>query len=345
MPKIKLLFVTNQLGIGGTEKTLQILCKYLDKSKFDVYVCGRLTGGIRQAEIEKYSVPVYIKPPSVDRLIRELKIDIYHVHRAGDYEPGTLPQRKPSGLKIVETNVFGELDMGENYLIDCHIFVSKFCRDRYLRRYCQFHNKCYEVIYNPVDFDEFPIAERKFHCAFGNLNRPDDQKWHELGIRIIPKVIRKVSNARCYLMGATDRVRGLIQSFGVQDHVYYLPPSLDVAAFYNQVDVFTHASKAGESFGCVIAEAMANKIPVVTLNMPQYKKGNAQAELVEDQVNGFVCKTESQYASAVIELLENHRLREKLGEQAYQKAQDCFDAWKIAKKLESLYVALMDTKF
>lgn len=345
MSKIKVLHAADILGIGGSEKTLQILCKYLDKSKFDVYVCGRHGGGVRAAEIEKYGIPVYLKPDNIDSLVQELKIDIYHAHRSGHYDPGSLPRKKLPGLKIVETNVFGELDIVENYLIDCHIFVSEWCLKKYLERHCQFHNKLYKVLYNPVDFEEFKEEyDRPFHNTYGRLSRADDQKWHDVCLKIIPRVIKKIPDARCHLMGVTERIHRMIQSMGVMDSVVVHENSLDVALFYQQVDVFTHASRVGESFGCVIAEAMANRVPVVTLRLPE-RKNNAHVELVDHKVNGFVCRTQSQYASAVIELLQNHPLRERFGEQAYQKARDCFDARKIVSRLQSLYTELMDTKF
>jgi glycosyltransferase involved in cell wall biosynthesis len=117
---------------------------------------------------------------------------------------------------------------------------------------------------------------------------------------------------------------------------------LDVAKLYERLDVFTHGARIGETFGCVIAEAMANRIPVVTLSTP--RKPNAQAELVDHKINGFVCHTQWQYANAVIELLQDHSLRKRMGEQAYQKASECFDARKIVSRLESLYFELMDTR-
>ena len=34
---INILEVSNSLGLGGTEKTMQIFCKYLDRSKFTIF--------------------------------------------------------------------------------------------------------------------------------------------------------------------------------------------------------------------------------------------------------------------------------------------------------------------
>src|SRR2546425_9615360 len=101
MAKIRVLQACNQLGIGGTEKTIQVFSKYLDRSRFEVYACGLRAGGPRVAELEKLGVPVIVVPPDLETLIRDLKVDIYHVHRAGDYEPGTLPRKHNGRPRIV----------------------------------------------------------------------------------------------------------------------------------------------------------------------------------------------------------------------------------------------------
>ena len=39
--KIKIAFYCNQLSIGGTERSMELFCKYLDREKFDVYVISK----------------------------------------------------------------------------------------------------------------------------------------------------------------------------------------------------------------------------------------------------------------------------------------------------------------
>jgi len=339
--KVRVLHCCNVLDLGG-EKSILVHAKYADKSKFEVFVCGRVQGGRRVAEFQKQGIPVYIAPQSIDELLKELSIDIYHVWRSGDYEPGSLPRQKPKSLKIVETNIFNAVDHGENHLINCHLFPSEFCKQKYLRTYGAFHGKRYETLYHPIDFEEFPWQPKPFQATFGRVSRSDDQKWHDICVKIIPKVFQKIPEAQCLIMGATEKKLALMRSLGVLERVQLCENSLDVASFYRRLDVFTHGSRVGETFGCVIAEAMANRLPVVTISTPQRKKSNAQAELVEHNVTGFVCRFTWQYADAVIELLENHTLRERFAERGYEKARDQFEAAQLTRKLEALYTELMD---
>ena len=332
----------NQLGIGGTEKTIQIFAKYLDRTRFEVFACGLLGGGHRVQELERLGVPVFIKPPDLNALVKDLSIDIYHVYRAGDYEPGTLPQKPYGRPKIVETNVFDAIDHGQNLLIDVHVFFSEWCRQDYLSKYCRFHGKRYEVLYGPIDFEEFPQVRREFSRTIGRCSRADDQKWHQVCVDMLPKVWRKVPQMRCRFRGATDRVRARLRSLNIDDRVELSDPTVGVADFYAGLDVYTHGARVGEGYGVVIAEAMANSLPVVTIATPQRKKCNAQGEVVDHNVTGFVCRFEYQYADAVIELLQNHDLRKQFSQRGYEKAREEFEASKLTRKLEGIYCDLMD---
>jgi glycosyltransferase involved in cell wall biosynthesis len=342
MATIRVLQACNQLGIGGTEKTLQIFSKYLDRSRFEVFACGLLAGGPRVQELERLGIKVMIRPPDLNALIAELKIDIYHVYRAGDQEPGTLPYKQHGWPKIVETNVFNAIDPVGTTVIDAHVFFSGWSRDDYLGKYGRFHGKNYAVLYGPIDFEEFPRKPREFSWTIGRCSRADDQKWHTVCVDILPKVWRKVPEMRCRFRGATPRIQARLQELGIEDRVELSEPTVNVADFYQGLDVYTHGARVGEGYGVVLAEAMASALPVVTIATPQRKKCNAQAEVVEHNVTGYVARYGWQYAAAVIELLQNPRLREQFGQRGYEKAREEFEASKLTRKLERLYTDVMD---
>jgi glycosyltransferase involved in cell wall biosynthesis len=198
------------------------------------------------------------------------------------------------------------------------------------------------VLYNPVDFSELTSGSKAFNFTIGRCSRPDDQKWHDVCLNSLPKVFRKVPQARCVIQGATERVKAKLSGLDLNGRVELFEPSIQVKDFYRRLDIFIHGSRIGETFGCVIAEAMAYGIPVVTLSTPQRKKANAQAELVEHNVTGFVCRWQWQYACAVIELLRNEELRIAFSRRSYEKAREQFDASLLTKQLEQIYFDMMD---
>ncbi len=342
MSKIKVLQAVSRLEIGGTEKALQVFCKYLDKSRFEVIACGWQQGGCRVEELKNLGIPVIVGPVDIDEVVREYKIDICHVHRSGHYEPGSLPTKQRGWPKIVETNVFHDFDPIEGQSIDHHFFVSEFSRKRHLEKNRLQPESRYDVLYNPVDFEEFSERPQNFSSTIGRCSRADEAKWHKVCIDCLPKVLRTVPEAKCVIQGIPDIMRERLARLSMGERVQVFEPTVYVQEFYRRIDVFIHGARVGETFGCVIAEAMANKIPVVTLSTPRGKKSNAQVELVEHGTTGFVCRWSWQYANAVIELLKNHDLRERFARQGYEKAREQFEASRLTRKLENVYNSLMD---
>ena len=145
-------------------------------------------------------------------------------------------------------------------------------------------------------------------------------------------------------MGISEQKKTLLDSLRLTDQVRLYDTSPNVSPFYQNLDVFTHGSRVGETFGCVIAEAMANRLPVVTISTPQRKKSNAQSELVEDGVTGFVRRFEWSYGNAVIELLRNEPLRTRMGQLGYEKAREQFEASRLTRKLEQYYSDVLDMR-
>jgi len=342
MSKIKVLQAASRLAIGGTEKALQVFCKYLDKSRFEVIACGWQQGGCRVEELKKLGIRVIVGPVDINKVVRDHKIDICHIYRSGHYEPGSLPDKSKGWPKIVETSIFHDFDPVEGERIDCHLFMSEFSKSRYVNRGPKRSHVQYEVMYNPVDFEELLPKPRDFSNTIGRCSRADEAKWHKVCIDCLPKVFRKVTEAKCIIQGMPDMMRERLAHLSLGERVQVFEPTVNVQEFYRRIDVFIHGARVGETFGSVIAEAMANKIPVVTLSTPRGKKCNAQVELVEHGMTGFVCRWSWQYANAVIELLKNHDLRERFARQGYEKAREQFEASRLTRKLEEVYISLMD---
>jgi len=167
MGKIRVLMACNLLDIGGTEKAIQIFSKYLDKSRFEVVACGRLGGGCRVDELRRFGISVIVGPVDINEVVKDCKIDIFHVYRSGHYEAGSLPEKRNGSPRIVETNVFHDFDQVENERVDWHLFMSQFSRNRYRYQRGENPRARYDVLYNPVDFEEFPFEKKCFSHTIG----------------------------------------------------------------------------------------------------------------------------------------------------------------------------------
>ena len=76
---------------------------------------------------------------------------------------------------------------------------------------------------------------------------------------------------------------------------------------YSRYSVFWLAS-TNEGFGLVLAEAMANKTPVITT-----KWGEAVSEIVSHGKTGYIAHSAEEFASYSIRLLEDESLRDEMG--------------------------------
>lgn len=337
---INVVEVVNRLGLGGTEKTLKVLAKHLDKNAFRVKIlCLRKTDGPTKSDVEKFTgCEVY---DDRDSLFQDFKPDIVHVHRAGSAEEErNLTAFRDHGVKtLIETNVFGKIDQSpEEALIDCHLFVSYFC----IKRYTDLVGKPlvsdrYKVLYNPIEVPPESAIDTAKKFSIGRISRADQWKWSDLQIEMFPHVLKRFPNLRYRINGETDAIREKFRQLGVEKNIDYLGPLRDgesLKKFYNSIDVFAHGS-AGESFGLTIAEAMSFGRPVVTHNT--FGNDNAQAEVVDHCVTGYVTNNVNEYVLCVCELMRNDELRRQLGRNAREKVVRVYRAETITRGLEEVF--------
>jgi len=362
------LQVSRNLGIGGTEKTLQLFSEYLNKNVFTVIVCAWDKGGIRGDYLKSLGFKVIYIHNNLRELVslmRNEKIDIVHIHRSGLNEPLVIQAARIAGVPvIVETNVFGFIDESrwEKY-IDCHLFVSKFCAVRYKywrglpwEEFFQRHR----VLYNPIDLstiDSYHLTRDKTKelrkqygipsdaPVIGRVGRPDPAKWSPLG-KVLEKIFKRIPEARFIAKGAPMPIIDDIQKRrALRNKVIFLPPSPEerkVIEFYSIVDVFIHSARIGESFGLVIAEAMACGKPVVSKSTPL--RDNAQVELIDHGQNGCIVYYANSFADATVDLLLNDEKRSQMGRAARKKVEYNYNVKMLTLQLEKLYIELLERK-
>lgn len=417
--KIGVVHVVKSLGLGGTEKTAQLLAGGLDRSIFSPVLLA-LADGPRRPLAEAAGLPVYVCSDLL-RALDRLDPDIVHVHRAGWPEPGLMrpialyraerARRRQvarddgerftgaapetglagatgavgvvgatgaapatgfagaagaagavgaaggvgatgpagaAGVAVVETNVFGRHDPSPSgCVVDLRLFVSLFC----LRRYEAVHGpprpgSRHEALYNPVDTDFFAARcpDRELAATvLGRLSRPDPGKWSPLALEILPLLAARLPDFAWRVVGATDEARAYVAAHGLSGRVAFLDPITDeegLAAFFNSISVLAHANATGETFGLVIAEAMAAGLPVVTHPCPP-PRDNAQVELVEHGRTGFVATDAPGYAEAVARLLTDPELARSMGRAGRDKARREFSLPLLAGRLGELYLELL----
>jgi glycosyltransferase involved in cell wall biosynthesis len=365
--KIRVLQAAKSLGLGGTEKTLQIYTRSLDKDLFDVSVCGFLEGGVRGDQLRDEGYDVFVAEGSQDaisRYLRDKQFHIVHVHRHGQ-EAEVVMAAKAAGVPvIVETSVFGRPDFGPAQdAIDVTCHISKMTAIRYWAWTKmldeEFRRRC-RVLYYPIEMESMAgaavtsseIEELRGKLGIGagarvigRIGRPDPTKWAvPFTIKMMQRLVRSVPGVVYAAMGAPDELKRAAKRAGLEKHFAFAEPSADeteVATFYRLLEVMPYAS-IGESFGLVIAEGMGMGLPVVVLSTPM--RDNAQIELVDHGRTGLVAHDAKGFASAVARLLTDPALSERLGRAAQEKVREHYAAERVICSLENLYADLLERK-
>jgi glycosyltransferase involved in cell wall biosynthesis len=348
-PRIRVLHAAPSLGLGGTEKTAQLLAQHLDRATFEVALYSP-SDGPRGRALREAGIPTYVGPDLLDTLAR-FRPQIVHLHRAGWPEPGLLRSLRlcPPAV-VVETNVFGRHDpTPAARIIDRHLFVSGFCA----RRYAAVHgldvsSPAYGVLPNPVDtdaFDAYPWRRDFSRPRVGRISRPDPGKWSRIALEFWPELLRRTPEARYLVVGGTDQAKSFMAERGLAHSVEWREPVEDdnaLCAFLDDVSVLAHGNDTGESFGLVIAEAMAAGLPVVT-HPAEGLKDNAQCELVVHGRTGLIAANAGEYARAVAWLLDHPAEAAAMGRLGRERAA-AFRAQDVARRLGEVYLELLYAK-
>lgn len=348
---VRVLHVADSLGIGGTEKVMQLLVTHLDTGRFHPAVFSPRDGE-RAGQIRARGIDTFVGGDLL-AILENFKPHIVHIHRAGWPQPEMLrPLQLARIPAVVETNVFGRHDPSPAAeIIDRTLFVSEFCLNRFAQETgTTIEGSRYAYLYNPVDTDAFaPHAEQDRDYSLpsaGRISRPDPGKWSSLALEFLPEAIKAIPDFRYHVIGAIPEAHAYVERHGLHKHVLFHDPvttDAEIGAFLDGVSLLAHANDTGESFGLVIAEAMACGLPVVT-HPSQGLRDNAQLELVEHGVTGLVAATADEYARAVIHLLTHPDEARRMGQAGRDKAVRLYRAQTITRQLETIYEDLLARK-
>lgn len=311
---MSILFITNELGYRGTPRYL-INCATLAKKAGHAVLIWALTeGGVSEQACAELGLPVQIGF-SADALNAAIKFAprIVHIHRAGgvsDRDNALLRQLKETtNCRVLETNVFGTADLTRNSPIDLHAHISRWDLWRWRHWFWPIRKP---GIYLPYCIDttafrprpelakafreEHQIAAQAF--VVGRLGKTD---WSE-----VRKAVQTAMKANPRIVFATvDDYAGNNEDFSIWPqelqsriiHVQRLQGAEQLSAFYSACDLTMNFSPIGESFGYVVAEAMACGTPVIAQSKP--RNDNAQIELADSRYGGYPVK-DAQAAAQVI---------------------------------------------
>jgi len=227
-----------------------------------------------------------------------------------------------------------------------HLFIcnSNAVRKHYLDQ--GLHEKNVRVVHNGVDLSKFTPGNRKRDQRSDpriiSIGRLIEWKGHHIFIRAASQVRAKYPSARFILVGSgpyETELKNLAESLGVTDAMVYTGYLSDIRNALEESDIFVHCSINPEPFGRTIIEAMAMGKATIAANL------GAVPEIITDGVDGILIPPDDPevLAKTVIRLLENEKLREKLGAAARRKIEEKFDIKFYVTKIENIYQEILNT--
>lgn len=350
--KIKVLHHLRHLGLGGTEKTCELFLSYLDPQKFELHLVWENSGPRRdrfvrlKPELTMWNVS-RDNPDSLNAVLQVVQPDIMHVYRSGFPE---WPWPHAWVPHFVETNVFGFIDGDQR--VSRSLFMSKWLMKHATGRLPEgmFPGR-FDFVNNPV---EEPYTDDMFSWRepgaiyLGRCGRPDNGIYHAINVRAAHLLRMQGYDIRFVVVAPPSNMINDLSRYGIPFHVIESTVEpLALSMFYNSIDIYAHGRADGETFGVNIAEAMMHGKPVVTHiaepSFPGMGVFQAQTELVDHEINGFVSRNEpSEYMLYLKRLIDDQALAKRFGDAAREKATREYHAQVCADKLGRIYEELVN---
>lgn len=182
-----------------------------------------------------------------------------------------------------------------------------------------------EVSLNPVELPAVRRPEPKAQkFLMGMVARLDPIKDHATVINAFAEVYKTRPDCELHLAGdgiLRATLESQVNDLGISQAVIFHGDVSDVYSHLRQWNLFLYATTMEEGLGSSVAEAMANGLPCVLSDLPMLQ------ELAPgDLATWFEPHNANELAAKIILLLNEHDLRNRMGEQSYRHAQQNFAA-------------------
>lgn len=353
----KVIQVIPNLGLAGAETMLANLTIELSNDGFDVSVVSLYNEQSSITDkLETQDIPLYYlnKKKGLDlRMIYRLyklfikeKPDVIHTHRYSmQYAiPASILAGVPIKIHTVHNIATKEVSNSQRklyylfykYLNVIPVSISPLVKESILKEYKIPSDKV-PMIYNGIDLNKcitkFGYSTNGDNITILHVGRFSEQKNHIGLIESFKLVHDKYPNTILQLIGdgdLIDQIKNKVIELKIEANVEFLGLQADVYPFLNNADIFVLPS-LWEGMPITLIEAMATGLPIVATSV------GGVSDMIKDEANGLLVETNNkQISEALLKLINNEVLREKIGKAARDSSKQ-FSAEIMAKKYEELY--------
>lgn len=381
MQRFRVVHYCNQLSLGGTERTMEIFCRLLDRGLFDVHVVAKrpTLPILKRAKIEvgaffghkvarakkKMRASLMARVPNfeaavgsdhvhiaendadLERILLGLSPHVLHIHYSGTAEPPiTLDSVMKKVPVVVTTNQFEIENTSPNHAAVARMyFVSQWLLDN--KAPWAKGDPRARVMYNltdPPETKEDLRAELGIPAGafvIGRVGRADNGIYDPISLEAL--ALMQDDHTWFLALNPPPRMVADAQRLGIRRFIP-LPGTVDsvwLSRFYNTMDVLAHARRDGETFGCNIAEAMIHGKPVVS-HLCSFM--NAQLETVADGGTVVTQGDATGYAEALRRLRDDRAHYEATAARAQARAIGHYESSLLVERLKGDYLELLKAK-
>lgn len=249
------------------------------------------------------------------------------------------------------------LDQIENLLIQeawhtivCSQYMQSICHFSFI-----FPTDKMTIIPNGVRFNDFAIElsteEKQIHHKkyakeneqiVGYIGRLVPEKGVNVLLGAVTNVLKAKPNTKFVIAGEgwhRNELESISKELQIEDKVLFTGylPEVDFLPYFNVTDILVVPSTY-EPFGIVALEGMATRTPIIVSDV------GGLSEIIDHKWTGFKVPPDNSdaIAEAIIELLENNELRERIISNAEEKLTHVYDWTIIADQTIKIYERIFD---
>lgn len=364
--KIKIIYVTAALEVGGAEMFLLDLVKHLDKNKFVPAVATVVGGGKLEPLFRQTGIPLYIygRQPrcryisgflaffQLWALFRKERPQIVHTQLFGPDFWGRLAAclaRVPT-IVTTEQNINADQSWLREWLkkltyklTDGVAAISTAVKNYTIKKYRVPENK---IVIIPNDVDVAEVESRlkirrlpsgkKILLTVGRLVEQKGQKY----LLEAFSLLKNRDNLELWLAGdgvLRPELKAQAKKLGIERRVKFLGTRSDIPQLLAQADIFVFPS-LWEGLGIAVLEAAIAKKPIVASSV------DGILDIIESGKSGLLTPpADSQALAAAIEFVLAHPEQAKLmAEHAYEQVKNNFDIKAVVNKYQDFYARFAD---
>jgi glycosyltransferase involved in cell wall biosynthesis len=366
--KLKILHITFNMGIGGTEQVInQLVTGMADMEVHSEILCIDGHIGAIGVRLQKSGVPVHVIQrstgfsmalvSSIRGNIRRGQFDIVHCHQYTPYFYGFLASIGTQAKVVLTEHGRFHPDRYRykaliinplmSLMTPAIVAISRSTR-KSLARYEFIPPWKIQVIYNGINGLENSLEGvadvRKELCipsdAFvvGTVSRLDPVKNQPMMVRAFKRLLSKNSNAWLLLVGdGPDRkmLELLVNELGLSERVIFTGFINEPVNYLAAMNLFLLSSYT-EGTSMTLLEAMSLGIPAVVTDV------GGNPEVVKDGVTGYLVPSndDEMFANAIIRLGSDPSLAQKFSENSKKKFSQCFSVKTMTENYFKLYKLL-----